>query len=226
LVFFVILFYTGNSLSLFARINVDSLENVLTNSSGEDRISILNQLSSYYAVSSPDKSISYASDALSLARDLSDREGEAKALRNMGDSYYYMNNLNEAIVYYAKSANKYFEIGGEGSQDYIGRIGDVAYCYDMLNEYAIALKYYQQNIENATTARNKIEIAANLANAGRIYTIWGEYGKAIECMEKALELDGESGYSDVIATDYNTIGKIFSSWGEHEKAIEYFELAL
>lgn len=225
-VFFGIIFFSTGIGSLLSQMNTDSLESQLSKSDSEEKIILLNKLAFRYSPESPEKSISYAADALSLSKKSGNREQEAAALRNLADSYFYLDNLNEAIKYYQASANIYLELGGTASKDYIGRIGDVAYCYDMLNEYALALRYYQQNIEYARAAGNLPEVAANLANAGRIFTIWGEYGTAIELMEEALEIDRTLDKPELLATDYNTIGKIFSYWGEHEKAIDYFEKSL
>jgi tetratricopeptide (TPR) repeat protein len=213
-------------ISFWLSAQVDTLKKALETSEGIEKADILNRLAAYHAPIEPDKSISYATDALSISRSNGDRQLEAEALRHLADSYYYLDNIQEAIIHYKSSAGIYLELEGNTSENYIGRIGDVAYCYDMLHEYGKAFTYYKMNLDNARDAGNESEIAAQLANIGRLYTIWGDYGKAIEYMEEALKLDEKLGVPEILATDYNTIGKIFSYWGEFDKAIEYFNRSL
>jgi len=82
---------------------VDSLETLLPQVSGQDKVELLNQLSHACWGISSEKTIEYGTLALDLARKLSDRQNEALALKNIGVGHSNLREDNKALEYYEKA---------------------------------------------------------------------------------------------------------------------------
>jgi tetratricopeptide (TPR) repeat protein len=172
------------------------------------------------------EAIPIAEKAIALARQSGDDQALAAAIRCLGDLYYYLDDFGKAIINYKETAEIENKIGGKLSSNHIKRLGDVAFCYDLLQDQDQAVTWYREALSLAEEAGNQEEIAANLANLGRIETIRGNFQEAIDLMQRALSIDEISGDKDAIATDHNTIGRIYQSWNKHKQAIVYFQHAL
>lgn len=176
--------------------------------------------------SMPDSALPYGLKALDIAREIRKDRSVADASKILGDIYTYMLAYDSAIIHYKNAVVLERRLSGELSPAHINRTGDVAYCFDMLEQHDTALAWYRKTLNLAMLADIKDEIAANLANIGRIETIRGNYGEAITLMRQALEIDKAAGNHETVATDLNTIGRIYQAWGKNEEAIGYFEQAL
>jgi tetratricopeptide (TPR) repeat protein len=73
---------------IFDRHKADSLEQILSSTSGRHRVDVLNSLSFLLNRHDPAKSANYAKEALMIARGLDYQEGEAYSLYNQGVLYY------------------------------------------------------------------------------------------------------------------------------------------
>ena len=80
--FFLLTFFQN----LFSQTAIDSLESMLQTAKGQEKIIILNDLSSSWIESSPEKSINYAQQALQLSEEINNRFGKAVALNNLGNT--------------------------------------------------------------------------------------------------------------------------------------------
>jgi len=79
---------SGQIQSTFNRPEIDSLLCVLKTSKTDDRIIILNKLSSALAPLQFDSAQSFANEALSIARQSNNHQQEALALFNMGNNFF------------------------------------------------------------------------------------------------------------------------------------------
>jgi tetratricopeptide (TPR) repeat protein len=172
------------------------------------------------------EAVPFSEKAIALARQSGDDQALAAATRCLGDLNYYLDEFEKAIVNYKESAELENKLGGKLSSNHIKRLGDVAFCYDLLQDQDQAVTWYRAALSLAEEAGDQEEVAANLANLGRIETIRGNFQDAIDLMQRALSIDEVSGDKDAIATDHNTIGRIYQSWNKHTEAIGYFQHAL
>jgi hypothetical protein len=78
---YIFLFFAlGASLGVFAQIpNIDSLKSVLPATKGEERLTVLNELSPYLREVEQQVAFDYAEEAEKLAQSLNNKSGEAKA---------------------------------------------------------------------------------------------------------------------------------------------------
>ena len=206
--------------------DIDSLKNLLQSAKGGRRITLLNEISAAYAEKFPENAITYASDAFQLAVKEDNKKEEARALKLLADAAYYLNNFQDAIGYYERSAAVTEKLSGRESYEYLSRTGDIGYCYLRMNNNEKALGYFIAALELSEKTGIPEEIATNNNNIGTIYAEWGDYGTAITCFQKAMEIDKKSGKNELISTDLNNIGKLYESWGKYEQAIRCYTEAL
>jgi tetratricopeptide (TPR) repeat protein/DNA-binding CsgD family transcriptional regulator len=204
----------------------DSLERLLSSAKGAERLEVLLKLGEEISETNPGQSLTYAEEAAGLSKKLKLAMKTALALKLMADSYYYQDNFQTAIHYYNESATIAKNSEGVESAFYIKRVGDVGYCYQMMDQNALALPCYLDALELARKTGLSEEIATNLNNLGYIYTEWGEYGLAVNCFEEAMDTDREAGIAEFRSTGLNNIGKVYELWGRPEEAIRYYTEAL
>jgi tetratricopeptide (TPR) repeat protein len=90
---------------------LDSLQSLLRDSKDTSRVNLLNQLSSAYWYSDPQKTILYAKEALELANKLNFKKGITKGYNNTGVGYYQQNKYPEALLWYNKALAMHRETG-------------------------------------------------------------------------------------------------------------------
>ncbi len=164
----------------------------------------------------------------SLSRLLPQKKGveKAQALYNLAESSLNMDNLQEAIRFYQQSAEVEMMVAGTDSRNYIDRMGDIGYCYLMLNQYEKALNYFEKGRDLAIKTNYTEEAANNYSNIATIYVEWGDYGKAITHFQKAMDIDRKANRTDQFSTDLNNIGKVYELSGKYQQAVKYYLEAL
>ncbi len=204
----------------------DSLMRLLPGSKGKTRVTLLNKLAEIYSEDSTAKATGYANTALEIARSEGFRKEEAYSLKLLADISFNVNEFREAIRYYTWSAEVEKHSGGDETNEYINRLGDIGYCYLMQNDYNHALEFFDKALELAKKTGNEEEIASNYNNIGTIYVEWGDFGKSIDQFQRAMEIDRRTSRDDQISIDLNNIGKVYELWGKFELAVHYYQEAL
>jgi tetratricopeptide (TPR) repeat protein len=137
------------------------------------------------------EAISYTEQALEIAREQGDRQGEGAALGNLGSSYNNLGRYQEAITYREQALEIAREIGnrqGEGSN--LGGLGD---SYNNQGLYQEAIAYREQALEIAREIGDRYGEGANLTSLANSYISLGRYQEAITYREQALEIAREIG---------------------------------
>lgn len=212
--------------STLAASRTDSLERLLATAKGAERINILLNICESISETDPERSMVFAMEAAELSEKLKLGMKRAQSLKLLADSYYYQGDFQTALEYYDQSATLARDAEGDESEFYIRRVGDVGYCYQMMDQNAPALRYFQDALALARNTGLSEEIATNLNNLGYIYTEWGEYGLAVHCFEEAMDTDRGAGITAHSSTGLNNIGKVYELWGRPGEAIRYYNEAL
>ena len=87
--------------------DLDSLESVLPNQEGTEKINTLNRIAATLCFEDFDESLRYAKKALELSHDAGYKEGIASATRFIGHAYYYNGEYPKALDFLWKSRNEY-----------------------------------------------------------------------------------------------------------------------
>jgi len=107
-----------------------------------------------------------------------------------------------------------------------GRLGHLGGTYALLEQYQIAIDYYQQALTVTREVDNRHDEGAWLGGLGNVYVALGQYDKAIEHHEQALAVNREIGDRPGEAHYLGNLGIVYNTLRQHQKAIEYHEQAL
>jgi len=202
----------------------DSLKTELEQASGTHRVELLNQLSHELKHVNPKQALAYAKEAISLAKAISFRKGEASAYLKSGNALRKLGNFNHALDAYQKA----LKISEEDKNR-----GGIARSHNGLGIAYCLLAYYDKSIESFFSALKTYEedgdksgVAHALNNIGINYYYLDKHNKALEYYLKALVLRKEIGSKADIAASLNNIGDIYSTMGNWEKALQYLLEAL
>jgi tetratricopeptide (TPR) repeat protein len=204
----------------------DSLEKVLASAGKGDRVKILNNLAAKVLEENPEQGIIYAGEALILAREVRNEKEEARALFLLAESEVTKGNYSEAIGFYEQSAGIEKREGDAGAENYANRLGDIGYCYNMMEQTNRALEYLQESLRLSILGGFDTQAASMYCNIGNIYTIWGDYNKGLINFQMALVIDKRKGDQEQVSVDLNSIGKIYEQWGKYDLAVKYYTEAL
>jgi tetratricopeptide (TPR) repeat protein len=200
----------------------DSLNRLLVSCKPNDKARLLNDLAGKTMDEKPEQAILYATEALNMARKHQIYAEEARALFMLAESAVTMGNHEEAISYYQQSADIEKRISGERSENYATRIGDIGYCYYIMEQPLKAMPYLQESLQLSVRGGHDVQAASMYSNIGAIHTEWGDYSKGLVNNQLALVIDRISGKSEQISTDLNNIGKIYEKWGKYNLAVKYY----
>jgi tetratricopeptide (TPR) repeat protein len=203
---------------------IDSLEQVLPDTRGKERVDVLTKLARLNFRVDQQKALDYGSEALRLAEKINYKEGMADALLHMSTAYYYLSSYNQAIEYLKQT----LEIRE--------KLNDTTMITDALNKIAInhrmignleeSLQFSFQALRIHELREDSVNIAALLNNIGGIYRSLTNYSKALEYYSESyqlyLSLQLESGIAHVT----NNLGIIYRFQGEYDKALDFYEKSL
>ncbi|MEP1955637.1 MAG: tetratricopeptide repeat protein, partial [Algoriphagus sp.] len=145
LTFFVFFVLIGST-AVEAQIpNMDSLRTALPTATGKDRLSILNELSTYLREIEQQEAFDYALEAEKLAQDLSDKSGEAIAKENIGWIYYRRGKWQKTFDY-SKEAY-YLAIEGNDLKAAARVLNSMGALYFEQRNYPLSLQQFKKAFE-------------------------------------------------------------------------------
>ncbi|MCP4283410.1 MAG: tetratricopeptide repeat protein, partial [Gammaproteobacteria bacterium] len=158
------------------------------------------------------------------ARNMNDRQNEAKFLNNLGLAYSDLGQVEHAIKYYEQALAIDREIDdrrGEGAA-----LGNLGIAYSDLGQVEHAIEYYEQALAIDREIGDRQGEGADLGNLGNAYGDLGQVEHAIKYYEQALAIDREIGDRRGEGADLGNLGNAYSDLGQVEQAIAYYEQAL
>ena len=161
---------------------------------------------------------------LFIAREIGDRQGESKALGNLGNAYRSLSKYGEAIECHQQALAIFREIGdrrGEG-----GALGNLGNAYDSLDNYGKAIEFYQQHLAIAREIGDRQGEANSLGNLGNAYHSLCNYGKAIEFHQQHLAIAREIGNRHGEGNALGNLGNAYRSLSKYGEAIEFHQQSL
>jgi len=128
--------------STFNRLEADSLLIVLDQSSGNKKMAALNSLSASLAPLKFDSAYMYAQKALGMAKESRDNAQEALAIFNQGNSYYFKNDLKNALLYYLDAQKIMVKL--EPSEDFGNLLLQLGFMHYFTGSKDAAHVYYKK----------------------------------------------------------------------------------
>ncbi len=198
---------------------------------------ICNEIGDIYSdLGRKDKAQQYYDQALLLFRQNGFQQGEVKSLLNLGTMYRSYGQIEQALTCYQEAMHIIDQSEGEISEKGIllhnmGKVyqslGTRARTQRVSDEnYALALRYYEQALAVYETTNNSGEEARTRNNIGEVYTAMKQYEQAKQYYAQALDLVLELGERRVEGIVYNNLGVWYRELAQNQAAFEYYTQAL
>ena len=162
--------------------------------------------------------------ALTIYREIGDRQGEANSLHGLGIAYDKLGDYRKAIENHQQSLVIKREIGDRSGV--ANSLGNLGIAYDKLGDYRKAIENHQQNLTIARKIGDRESEANSLGNLGTAYYNLGDYPKAIENYQQSLTIAREIGDHFGEANSVNGLGIAYDKLGYYPKAIENYQQSL
>jgi len=181
-------------------------------------ISVGNLGTAYYSMGQVKEAISCYEQALAIARQAKNRQGEGAWLGNLGNCYADLGQTARTIEYYEQALAIQREIGdrqGEGNQ-----LGNLGNRYAELGQTARAIEHHEQALAIAREIGNRRWEGAFLGNLGNRYAGLGQTTRAIEHYEQALAIAREIGDRRGEGIDLGNLAEALIDGGRYDEAIQ------
>ena len=169
----------------------------------------------------PRERIRWLERAVSAAREIGDRQGEGKALGNLGAAYQDFGETGKAIEFYQQALVIIRESGNRRFEGIM--LGNLGVAYQDFGETGKAIELYEQDLAIAQETADRRGESTALHNIGNAYRSSGEIHKAIKFLERALVIDREIGDRRGEGDDLGSLGNAYADLGEVRKAIELYQ---
>jgi signal transduction histidine kinase len=220
---------------------VDSLEQELMVSTGEQKVRTLFSLGKYYSNFNNSQSIDYYCSAAEESRKLKNQYLEATSLVFLGVRLGVTGNLQNALdtlekaSLIFKSLGKNEEYGFALSQigsiySYAGKLDKAVEmfveCLKNYNEPMVDIylsnpdSFSEKDKDTLNKTINKLLTIYN--DFGLIYQKLGDYTNALKYFDKSLNISLRTGNKSMVAAVYSNIGMVLKDLKEVDKALEYY----
>ena len=207
-------------------INIDSLENIATNSTGVERISSLNKLSYYYRVSDKQKCLNFAREAYELSKKSDDPALIAETAFYLGTAYHHLGDYPIAIRYALDSWEEGQSINNP--EILLQRVELIVMIYLYSGNYDLATEYAEAFYKKLDLSKlPKSALFDIYIRMGWVYLRAEMYQKAIPYFQKAQEYNSDTIniLHENIALNASHLSECYLKLGKYDSALFYTEFA-
>lgn len=197
----------------------DSLEHILPQAQGKDKVRILNDLSWEYGFSNPEKALSYGRESVELAEELGDDWSIAEAANILAIALHRTGDFTGAIEMNRKALSIRKQSGNlrdVGSS--LSKIG-LAFSEQLILDSAIF--YTLQGLEAFESANDSVAAAQMVTNLASLFDKNKDLEKAVQYARKAVQLFDKLNYAYGKAGALGTLSMMLDKQGDYDSAILY-----
>jgi len=191
----------------------------------DDRIDLLNRLSSELHRIDATRALKLARRAVALAVRNGDRRAAAESYRNLGLSHYFLSSFGVARRYLHRALRLFTAINdSRGRAHTLSNLGTVG-IYS--GDYSSSLHHLLESLDLGRRIGDVAVQAIAVGNLGVLYGEIGDYARALDCYRKGLALKEELGLPRAdMASDITNIGTVHFVMSEWGHALECFSECL
>jgi signal transduction histidine kinase len=204
--------------------DVKKIEDRLPQSSGEERIELLVELSEYYMDRDAKKVLTYGMEALELLRNFTNPNRQVIL-------YNYISHAHSTLSHHEK-ARKYVKL----AQELAEKTGDKKGYADALNnratisfnqgDYDLSIQHLSRALDIYEKLENREGMARVFKSIGNTYYKVGDLSSSLENYLKAAEIYDKEGNKERIASIYNNIANVCKRRGDIENTLVYYNKSL
>ncbi|MEO1348123.1 MAG: CHAT domain-containing protein [Cyanobacteria bacterium J06635_15] len=162
--------------------------------------------------------------ALSLYRQLGDRQGEVDSLSNLGVAYYSLGDYDRAISLHEQSLAIERELDDhQGEASSLNNLGN---AHERLGNYRQAIGFHEQSLAIEREFDDRLGEASSLNNLGSVYYRLGDYQRVIDFQEQSLAIFRELGDRRNEAVSLNNLGLNYDRVGDYDRAVDSYGQSL
>lgn len=166
----------------------------------------------------------YSARALSLARKIDYKKGEALALSNHAMGFFHLNQYSKSLEIFKQALQLFRQTDSRyGEAETLNRIGAI---YWNLGDYEKAVDFYMKSLRIKEELGNKKSIALSLNNLGLVFSNLGKVDEALSYLLQALQLKEEMDDTATMPSTLNNIGIVYRQRTDYQKSLEYYTRAL
>jgi len=203
---------------------IDSLENLLVGTTGENRFRLLIEVSSDLIRLDPALSHKYADEAISLAGNLEKTDLEIEALINKGIIYEGLADDKHALEIFSDalriSEEKQYDKGRAEALLRIGR------SYAFMRQYEQSNNYLNQALELTREIGDGELEGMVLLNQGENLRNTNKFDEALVKYDEAIEVSEQVNDKTNLANSYTRKGLVSYALGNYNQAIQNYEKAM
>jgi signal transduction histidine kinase len=203
---------------------IDSLETRLqTTKQDTNRLQILSQLAWQYMTSVPEKTKKLALEGITLARRLNYPKYEILLLNYLGDCTRRQGQYAQGVDYTTQSLKKAEQIKDSLAMADAHRMLGMIHSFS-LNQYDLALTYYQKTLPIYEHSKDKKRMAALYSNMAWIFYMMNKkIPQARQYTEKAIKIAQDMGDTQLLSWCLNSKAMVFSRENRLDSALHYFQ---
>lgn len=213
------------STSLWAQVNLDSLERLVKTVKGRDKVLILTDLCWYYGASNPTKAEKFGNEAVSLSKQIKNDTLLAQSYNDLGSFFLRIGEYDKAQDHY-NLAISIREILKD-SMGLASLYSKMAVIEESKGNYPKALEMDFKVLKIfESTNENKVAIATLYGNISVIHLNINQDEDAVKFNDKAFKIANELGDDQLKSNLLVTYANIYKKQNKLEKALTYYKDAL
>jgi len=186
--------------------------------------SVGNLGAAYRIMAQYQRTIPLFEQALTLARERKDHEGEGACLGDLGNCYAELGETNQAIGYYEQALVISREVGNRHNEAV--QLANLGNRYLGIGQIVLCIEYYKQALVIDRELGRRVNEANILCNLGIAYIHLGQTAEAMQCLNDTLAIAREIGYRLVEAATQTNIGIVYLDQGAWGEAAQVFKQAI
>jgi len=197
---------------------IDSLNQLIKNQTGQERLKSLIVLTEAYRLVSYDESLKTGNEAVNYADVQGLTEMKALVLRTLGQSAQWAGDFDLAFDYYQKSLDNYSRLNNRSGMAHIyNMMGDLK---NNTSEYDTALVYFEKVNSLANELGNDTLIGASFQNRGIAWFETGRLNEAHDAFYRASILFAKLKDSIPYAQSVMNMSQVLWQWDQNDEAVE------
>lgn len=199
---------------------IDSLQQLVLKSPDDtNKVILLNSISYQSSTIDPDGGLQFAFKALTLAKQLNYRKGEAEAYSNQALNLTSKADYSGALENHFKALAIHESMNAK--QNIAVCYSNIGVVYNNQMNLEKAREYYEKALEQFRELKFEQGVATTLGNLGLVYHATGEHEKALNSFSESLHYSESKNDTTSMAICIGNMGNSYLAQNRLDKALEY-----
>ena len=177
-----------------------------------------------YSLGDYRQAIDLHTQALVIARDIGDRQGEGAELDNLGNCHFRFGDYRQAADLYTQALVIARDIGDRRSEGIA--LGGLGKCGASLGDFRQAIDLHTQALAIARDIGDRLREGNQLGNLGNCHFDLGDYRQATDLYSQALDIARSLGDRQREGAELGNLGTCYFDLGDYRQATDLYTQAM